>query len=149
MNGPAARWAGAAEGGTVFSAAEVWPLPAFPADGAEGTARAWPAKALGVPAGQAARVVRELPASVDVMPGLHSALGPGTDRAPEPREEWGAGLPPESHGVLTHDLVAALQALDAWAARRTGGPIERMPLELTAPPPTPAPRARPGRPRRP
>ncbi|MFF4276346.1 hypothetical protein [Streptomyces sp. NPDC001536] len=28
VNGPTARWA-AVEGGTVFSAAGVWPLPAF------------------------------------------------------------------------------------------------------------------------
>ena len=50
VNGLTARWA--ADGGTVFSAAGVWPLLAFLADGAAGRAQAEPAEALGVPAGK-------------------------------------------------------------------------------------------------
>ena len=40
VNGLTARWAGVSSGGTVFSAAGVWPLLAFLADGARGPARA-------------------------------------------------------------------------------------------------------------
>ncbi|MFJ9372398.1 hypothetical protein [Streptomyces sp. NPDC101455] len=60
MNALTAPWAGAVDGGTVFSAAGVWPLPALLADGAGGAARAEPADAVGVPAGQSAAVAREL-----------------------------------------------------------------------------------------
>lgn len=44
------------------------------------------------------------------------------------REEWLAGLPLESLGVLTGDPAADGAALDAWASKRTGGQIDRMPL---------------------
>lgn len=36
----------------------------------------------------------------------------------------------DTHGVLTEDLPACQQALDAWAAERTDGLIERMPVTL-------------------
>ncbi|MBX4175927.1 hypothetical protein K3A88_13435, partial [Streptomyces geysiriensis] len=39
VNGLTARWAAAADGGTVFSAVGVWPLLALLADGAAGAAR--------------------------------------------------------------------------------------------------------------
>lgn len=48
VNGLTARWAGQASGGTVFSAAGVWPLLAFLADGAGGAARAELAEAVGL-----------------------------------------------------------------------------------------------------
>ncbi|WP_405869608.1 serpin family protein [Streptomyces sp. NBC_00005] len=131
VNDLTARWAGAADGGTVFSAAGVWPLLAFLADGAQGAARAELAQALGVPAHQAATGARELLASMESTPGLESALGLWTDRALELREEWLTGLPAEAHGVLTTDLEASQEALDAWAAKRTGGLVERMPVTLT------------------
>ncbi|MGW3146664.1 MULTISPECIES: serpin family protein [Streptomyces] len=131
VNGLTARWAGASDKGTVFSAAGVWPLLAFLADGAAGPARSELAAALGMPAEQAAYAARELLAAMDAMPGLDSALGLWTDRTLELREEWRAGLPAQTHGVLTHDLAASQEALDAWAAKRTGGLIERMPVELS------------------
>ncbi|MFJ3303152.1 serpin family protein [Streptomyces sp. NPDC086549] len=131
VNGLTARWAGASEDGTVFSAAGVWPLLAFLADGAGGAARAELAEALGLPAGRAAGAARELLAAMGAMPGLDTAVGLWTERTLELREEWEAGLPAEAHGVLTHDLAASREALDAWAAKRTGGLIERMPVTLT------------------
>lgn len=48
VNRLTARWADAATGGTVFSAAGVWPLLAFLADGAWGAARAELADAVGM-----------------------------------------------------------------------------------------------------
>ncbi|MFE9598975.1 serpin family protein [Streptomyces hokutonensis] len=131
VNALTARWAGAACGGTVFSAAGVWPLLALLADGAEGAARAELADAVGLPAGQSAAAARELLAGLAAMRGVDAALGLWTKRTVELREAWAAGLPAEAHGVLTGDLAVDRAALDAWAAKRTGGLIECMPLALT------------------
>ncbi|MEU5317193.1 serpin family protein [Streptomyces sp. NPDC021056] len=128
VNDLTARWAEASEGGTVFSAAGVWPLLAFLADGAGGTARGELAEAVGMPAEEAAGAARELLAALGRMRGLDSALGLWTRRFVELREEWEAGLPAEAHGVLTGDPDADQEALDAWAAKRTGGAIGRMPV---------------------
>ncbi|MEW5531245.1 serpin family protein [Streptomyces virginiae] len=131
VNGLTARWAGASEGGTVFSSAGVWPLLAHLADGAEGAARAELSEALGLPAGQAAAAARELLAAMGTVRGLDTALGLWTKRTLELRQEWEAGLPADAHGVLTGDPVADHGALDAWAVKRTGGLIDRMPVKLT------------------
>ncbi|WP_424878298.1 serpin family protein [Streptomyces sp. SLBN-8D4] len=117
-------------GGTVFSAAGVWPLLAFLADGAQGAARAELARALGVPAEQAAAAARELLAELADAKALDAALGLWTKRTLEPREEWEAGLPTDAHGVLTGDPALDQRELDAWAAKRTGGLIERLPVEV-------------------
>ncbi|MFC8346508.1 serpin family protein [Streptomyces sp. NPDC057280] len=131
MNGLTTRWAGASEGGTVFSAAGVWPLLAFLADGADGAARAELAEAVGVPADRSAPAARELLTAMGRMRGLDSALGLWTKRTLELRERWEAGLPAEAHGVLTGDEAEDGAALDAWAAKRTGGLIEGMPVRVT------------------
>lgn len=134
VNGLTARWAGAsgaAADGTVLSAAGVWPLLAFLADGADGAAREELADAVGLPADEAAGAARELLGVMGAMRGLDTALGLWTKRTLELRERWEAGLPAGAHGVLTGDLGADKRALDAWAAKRTGGLIEEMPLRLT------------------
>lgn len=130
VNGLTARWAGAAQGGTVFSAAAVWPLLAHLADGAGGPARAELVEALGLPAGQAADAARDMLDAMGAVRGLDTALGLWTKRTLELREQWTAGLPAGAHGVLTGDLPADHRALDAWAAQRTGGLIDRMPVLL-------------------
>lgn len=130
VNGLTARWAGESSGGTVFSAPGVWPLLAFLADGATGAARAELAEAIGVPADRAATAARELLAVMESVADLDCALGLWTGRTVELRKEWAAGLPAETHGVLTGDLDADQRALDAWAARRTGGLVRRMPVTL-------------------
>lgn len=131
VNGLTARWAGVSEDGTVFSAAGVWPLLAYLANGAEGAARAELAEALGLPAGQATGAANELFAAMGAMRGLETALGLWTKRTLELRAEWEAGLPTDSHGVLTGDPVADHRALDAWTVKRTGGLIDRMPVTLS------------------
>ncbi|MFF4401808.1 serpin family protein [Streptomyces sp. NPDC001480] len=131
VNRLTSRWAGATEGGTAFSAAGVWPLLAFLAGGAAGPARAELAEALGLPAEQAPGAARELLGTMGAMPGLNCALGLWTDRTLRLREEWRAGLPADSHGVLSGDRPTDQEALDAWAAKRTGGLVERMPVTLT------------------
>ncbi|MDN3026514.1 serpin family protein [Streptomyces sp. S.PB5] len=130
VNGLTARWADASGGGTVFSAAGVWPLLAFLADGAGGAARDELAAAVGMSAGESAAAARELLAGMDRMRGLDSALGLWTRRTLELRERWEAGLPAGAHGVLTGDAAVDKGALDSWAAKRTGGLVEEMPVLL-------------------
>ncbi|MEU2424422.1 serpin family protein [Streptomyces sp. NPDC007851] len=130
VNALTARWARQTRQGTVFSAAGVWPLLAFLADGATGPAREELARAVGLPAGQAAAGARELLDGLDAMSGVASALGLWTDRALELREQWAAGLPAGAHGVLGPDPAVSREALDAWAAERTGGLVGRMPVRL-------------------
>ncbi|MFK0158835.1 serpin family protein [Streptomyces sp. NPDC090493] len=130
VNGLTARWAATAEGGTVFSAAGVWPLLAFLADGADGGARAELADALGLPADEAAAAARELLAGMAAMRGLDTAVGLWTRRTLELREAWVAGLPAGTRGVLTGDVAADRAALDAWVVDRTGGLVDRMPVGL-------------------
>jgi serine protease inhibitor len=108
----------------------VWPLLAFLADGATGRAREELAEALGVPAGRAAAAARELLATMAAVEGLDSAVGLWTRLFVELREEWAAGLPAEAHGVLSGDLDADREALDAWASQHTGGAIGRLPVTL-------------------
>lgn len=131
VNGLTARWAGTMSGGTVFSAAGVWPLLAFLADGAGGAARAELADAVGLPAGEAAAAGRELLGALRATRGLDPALGLWTARTLEPREEWEAGLPVEAHGALTGRPETDTAALDAWVRKRTDGRIPRLPLGLT------------------
>ncbi|MEU3978631.1 serpin family protein [Streptomyces sp. NPDC026672] len=131
VNGLTARWAGTAAGSTVFSAAGVWPLLGFLADGADGRARAELAAALGLPADEAADAARELLDALESMPGMAAALGLWTEGTLELREPWLKGLPAQAHGVLTKDLDACRRALDGWAHHRTGGLVERLPVALT------------------
>lgn len=131
VNALTTRWAAEASTGTVFSAAGVWPLLGFLADGAGGAARAELADAVGLPAEHAASSARELLAAMAELRGLDSALGLWTKRTLELREEWQAGLPAGTREVLTGDAQADHAALDAWAAKRTGGLVERMPVTLT------------------
>lgn len=131
VNGLTARWAGAEPGGTMFSAAGVWPLLAILADGADGAARKELAEAVGLPAAEAGAAARELLGALREIRGLDSALGLWRTRTLEPREEWQAGLPVGAHGVLTGRPETDMKALDAWAEQQTGGRILRMPVSLT------------------
>ncbi|MYS91750.1 MULTISPECIES: serpin family protein [Streptomyces] len=125
-----ARWASGIRESTVFSAAGVWPLLALLAAGATGRAREELTEALGLPADRAGAAGRELLAVLAEVDGLESALGLWTERTVELREEWAARLPVGAHGVLTGEPEADGRALDTWAARRTGGLIERLPAAL-------------------
>ncbi|MFG3018553.1 serpin family protein [Streptomyces sp. NPDC048254] len=131
VNALTARWAQRTRQGTVFSAAGVWPLLAFLADGAAGPARDELTRAVGLQADQAAAGARELLGGLASMHGVGAALGLWTDRALELREQWAAGLPADAHGELGADPAASQEALDAWAAKRTEGLVERMPVKLT------------------
>ncbi|MEW2390244.1 serpin family protein [Streptomyces venezuelae] len=132
VNGLTSRWAAtaSADRGTVFSAPGVWPLLAFLADGASGAARAELSAAVGLPADEAASAARELLAAMDRVRGMDAALGLWTRRTLTLRDAWRDGVPVDASGVLTGDPGVDAAALDAWAARRTDGQIERVPAEL-------------------
>ncbi|MFK4071678.1 serpin family protein [Streptomyces sp. NPDC029674] len=133
VNGLTSRWAttAAADRSTVFSAPGVWPLLAFLADGAGGAARTELADAVGVRPDEAAPAARQLLAAMGRVRGLDAALGLWTKRTLTLRDAWRGGVPVDALGVLTGDPEKDGAALDAWAAERTGGEIERMPAGLT------------------
>ncbi|MFB7466192.1 serpin family protein [Streptomyces sp. NPDC056224] len=133
VNRLAARWAAVACGGdrgTVLTAAGVWPLLAFLADGAAGTARAELAEALGIPAEEASGAARELLGALAGVRGLRAATGLWS-RADLPLDPaWLARLPEGARGTLTGNPDADHKTLDAWAVERTDGLIGRMPVKL-------------------
>ncbi len=103
----------------------------LPGGGADGAARAELAEAVGLPADRAAPAARELLEALRALRGFDAALGLWTDRTLELRAEWESGLPADTHGVLTGDESTDRGALDAWAQKRTGGLLDRMPVALT------------------
>ncbi|WP_369215615.1 serpin family protein [Streptomyces flavofungini] len=129
VNRLTSRWATTlpADGGTAFSAPGVWPLLAFLADGAGGAAREELADAVGLPACEAADAARRLLSAMSAMRGVDAAIGLWTQRTLTLRDAWLDGLPVAALGVLTGDADADAAALDAWAAERTGGQIQRLP----------------------
>ncbi|MGW0390581.1 serpin family protein [Streptomyces sp. NPDC003042] len=127
------RWAAAhpsEDADTVFTAAGVWPLLALLADGAGGPARAELAQALGIPADAAAPAARELLAGLAGVQGLRTATGLWARADLALEERWLDVLPEGTRGTLTADAEADKRGLDAWAAERTGGLIERMPVTV-------------------
>ncbi|MFI8449427.1 serpin family protein [Streptomyces erythrochromogenes] len=135
VNHLTARWAaraasGSGSGGTVFTAAGVWPLLALLADGAGGPARDELAQALGIPAEDAAGAARELLAALAGVRGLSTATGLWAAADLPLEEGWSAKLPPGTRGTLTGDLDGDTKTLDGWASDRTGGLIEHMPVTL-------------------
>ncbi|MFB6692592.1 serpin family protein [Streptomyces virginiae] len=127
------RWAARAAsggGGTVFTAAGVWPLLALLADGSAGPARDELAQALGIPADDAAAAARELLAALDGVRGLSAATGLWAAADLPLEEGWSAGLPPGTRGTLTGDPEGDGKVLDAWASDRTRGLVDRMPVTL-------------------
>ncbi|MFF8263571.1 serpin family protein [Streptomyces virginiae] len=133
VNHLTARWgarAASGGGGTVFTAAGVWPLLALLADGSAGSARDELAQALGIPAADAAAAARELLAALDGVRGLGTATGLWAAADLPLEDGWSANLPPGTRGTLTGDLEADREGLDGWASDRTGGLIERMPVTL-------------------
>ncbi|WP_327302646.1 serpin family protein [Streptomyces sp. NBC_01298] len=135
VNRLTARWAArsadahAAEG-TVFTAAGLWPLLALLADGADGPARTELQEALGIPADTAAEAARELLTALDGVRGLRAATGLWARRDLPLEEAWSARLPAGTRATLTGDEDTDRKALDAWAAERTDGLVEKMPVEV-------------------
>ncbi|MFV6027530.1 serpin family protein [Streptomyces sp. NPDC056264] len=117
--------------GTVLSAAGLWPLLGFLADGAAGAARAELEEALGLRAEEAAGAARGLLAALSAIPGSTAAVGLWARHDLKVREEWRAGLPETAFGRLGGEGPEADQRrLDAWAAEHTGGLIPTMPVTV-------------------
>ncbi len=137
VNRLTARWAEQAvtgDDGTVLTAAGVWPLLALLADGAAGPAREELSEALGISAGSAAGAARELLAGLSGVRGLQAATGLWTRQDLPLEQRWLDALPDGSRGLLSGDADTDGKALDAWAAERTDGLIERMPVAFPPPP---------------
>ncbi|MEU4098514.1 serpin family protein [Streptomyces sp. NPDC026673] len=134
VNALTVRWAGQAvrqdDEETVFSAAGVWPLLALLAAGADGAARDELERATGIGAGEAAEAARRLLARLDALPGVASAIGLWSKASVPLEPGWVGALPPASYGVLSGDVAADRAALDAWAGKRSGGLVPRMPIPL-------------------
>ncbi len=124
-----ARWCGRLGGsGDDFavSGAGVWPLLALLASGADQSARAELAAALRRPTDCARQEALEV---LDILrTGLSSvaALGIWTCDGVPLHQDWESGLPAGVVGTLTDQAT-----LDRWAAERTGGLIDTLPIDLT------------------
>lgn len=133
VNALTVGWAGRAlrqSEETVFSAAGVWPLLALLAAGADGAARDELERATGVDAGEAAGAAGRLLARLDALPGVASAIGLWSKATVPLESGWAGALPPAAHGVLSGDVAADRAALDAWADKRSGGLVPRLPIPV-------------------
>ncbi|GAA4883582.1 serpin family protein [Kitasatospora terrestris] len=132
VNALGARWARELGGGPgeVWTALGVWPLLGMLAAGADPHVRAELEEALGVPAGEAAEVARELLAAVREVPGCGTALGLWTADALTVEPGWARSLGPAVLGRLSGDAGADQELLDRWADTGTGGLIRHMPVKV-------------------
>ncbi|WP_033220044.1 serpin family protein [Kitasatospora phosalacinea] len=133
VNALGARWGRGLDftGGQVWTALGVWPLLAVLAAGAGGPAREELAGALGVPVERAPAAARELLARVGSVPGCTAALGLWTAGGVEVEPDWLERLDASLWGRLTGDEAEDRAALDGWVRERTGGLVDRMPVELS------------------
>ncbi|GLW73307.1 hypothetical protein Kpho02_56060 [Kitasatospora phosalacinea] len=133
VNALGARWGRELDfaAGQVWTALGVWPLLAVLAAGADGPARAELAGALGVPAEQSPALARELLARLRKVPGCTAALGLWTADEVVVEPGWLERLDASLWGRLTGDEAEDRAALDGWVRERTGGLVERMPVELS------------------
>ncbi|MFI2471944.1 serpin family protein [Nocardia xishanensis] len=126
VNDLTARWVAAAgEDDFVVSGAGLWPLLALLAGAASGPARDELEAAIGLPAEAAHDAALELTRIMAESDDVSAALGAWFAETLPLRREWTDTMPPETIGRLTGQ-----DALDAWAARGTGGLIERFPVHL-------------------
>ncbi|WP_431971688.1 serpin family protein [Nocardia sp. bgisy134] len=127
VNDLTARWVAAAgEDDFVVSGAGLWPLLALLAGAASGPARTELEAAIGLPAEAAHDAALELTRIMTESDDVSAVLGAWFAETLPLRREWTDTMPPDTIGRLTGQ-----DALDAWAARGTGGLIERFPLCLT------------------
>ena len=109
-----------------LSGAGLWPLLALLASAADEQARAELAAALGRPAESAQQDALEL---IDVLRAgvsTTAALGLWTRKDIPLHPEWASGLPDGVVRALTDQA-----ALDRWASEKTGGLIDKFPLDIT------------------
>ncbi|SNY89205.1 Serine protease inhibitor [Nocardia amikacinitolerans] len=126
VNELTARWtAVAGERDFVVSGAGVWPLLALLAAAADGPARAELEAAIGLPAERAQGAALEILRIMAEAEDLSAVLGAWFAEGLPLHRAWTDSLPPDTIGRLTTQ-----EAMDSWAARGTGGLIDRFPLRI-------------------
>ncbi|MFF0527343.1 serpin family protein [Nocardia amikacinitolerans] len=126
VNELTARWAAlSGDRDFVVSGAGVWPLLALLAAAADGPARAELEAAVGLPAERAQGAALEVLRIMAEAEELSAALGAWFAEGFPLHRAWTDSLPPDIIGRLTGQ-----EALDSWAARGTGGLIDRFPLRI-------------------
>ncbi|MCP2287937.1 serpin family protein [Nocardia amikacinitolerans] len=126
VNELTARWAAlAGERDFVVSGAGVWPLLALLAAAADGPARAELEAAIGLPAERAQGAALEIPRIMAEAEDVSAVLGAWFAEGLPLHHAWTDSLPPDTIGRLTSQ-----ETLDSWAARGTGGLIDRFPLRI-------------------
>ncbi|MEV7600702.1 serpin family protein [Kitasatospora sp. NPDC089797] len=127
------RWVAEADHrrGTVLMPAGVWPLLGLLAPAGSPAVRAELAQALGLPGAAAAERARELLGLLQDIPAVRSALGVWSGDGLRLRPEWLVGVPADLVGRLSGDADRDRALLDGWAAERTGGAIDAVPVALT------------------
>jgi len=128
----ALRWAqrvGRSES-TVFSSLGVWPLLGLLASGAEGRTRDELSAAFALPADDAGQAARALLDQIERTTEIQAALGLWYAARLQPHRGWLDAFPQEIVDLLTGDLRADQDRLDAWARKKTAGRIDAMPCEL-------------------
>ncbi|MEU5875693.1 serpin family protein [Glycomyces sp. NPDC047369] len=117
----------------VMSGFGVWPLLAVLATGASGMTRSELLTAAGLTIERAAEIPAALTDALRSSDSIRLALAVWAGSRITLDPEWTAGLPVDAVGSLTGDAAADKAALDEWAARSTGGLIDRMPLDFSRP----------------
>lgn len=131
VNRMTARWLATWDGSSgVLSGAGAWPLIALLAGSADPPADAELAAAAGVDATSGVAAAREVMALLAETDGVDAALGLWAQERARVRSEWRESVGADTVGTLTGDPDADQRVLDDWARLRTGGLIERFPIEL-------------------
>lgn len=115
---------------SVFCAPSAWPLLALLAGAAEGRGRRELEHAVGLPSADSRAAALELLALLRDMTAVRSALGVWVGDELPLHPSWTSGLPLGAVGSLTGDSAVDAPVLDEWAREKTGGLIDRMPIEV-------------------
>ena len=116
-------------GSGVMSGAGLWPLLAVLAASADDPGRDELAAATGVPADEAMEAAAVVLRALDDADGVDAALGLWARADAQVRPDWRAEVPAGTLGELSGDPAVDQPVLDAWARERTGGLIEKFPIE--------------------
>lgn len=129
VNGLTASWLQRTRGAGVLSGAGLWPLLAVLAASADEPGRAELSEAAGVAPDEAIDAARDVLEALAGLDGVQAALGLWAQARAQVRPDWRDELPSGTYGELTGDASVDKPVLDRWASERTGGLIERFPVE--------------------
>ncbi len=129
INRLTASWLERTHGSGVLSGAGVWPLLAVLAASADEPGRAELAAAAHVSPDDAMDAARDVLKVLDDLDGVDAALGLWAQASAQVDPGWRNQLPTGTYGELTGDAGTDQPVLDRWASERTGGLIERFPVQ--------------------